>query len=808
MGLSEFTGINLKGANFETQTPLQLLASDKEPALGLLYGKNGAGKSTISRAFAKVSGKDEETIEVAKLIDKDENEVVLMEDEKTAIHVFNEQYVDANIRFRPDGKGLETIVVLGKANDIEKDMAEAQNAVDELRPDVVAQKELCETFRDENVPNSPLFYLKKMRETLKGDGAWAGRDGKIKGMSRATATREDTYKQFISRKPRKKRDELVTEFENKLRELAEAKSGAKKIDRPISVEKFEKFKFDEERYVELLNKKVEKPELNEREQFLLSIQLTLGQEHPRKVKNYFINEENIRCPFCLQPVNEAYKEKLFESIEKVLSKAAEEHVEELRGMYLEIEAFDYQPYQELDDAILKESQECLEELNKTIETINCNIKNKIDNVYSPLIIKLCIVNKMYEDYIFSLKKLEEKRVEYNKNASETDSIISALTEINSDIAYYDIKDIYSQYKKQLSVEAAENEKLKKLSKELAEREEKLQGYKDQKRDAKIAVKQINKDLSYIFFAKDRLTIEMVGDQYLVKSRKKSVSPDKISVGERNAIALCYFFSEIMREQKEEDVYNKQYCLIIDDPISSFDMENRVGILSFLKHQLNKFISGNPKTKVLLFTHDLQTAYDVEKIYGEITDGFGIDSRQSERRKYIKVKELINNEVRKFETARRNEYTQLLVNIYKFVKGLNSEYELVIGNSMRRVMEAYGSFMYKKGIEKLSTAPEIKALLPEPFKDHFENLMYRLVLHGGSHNEERVKNMVSDDFFDYISGAEKIRTAKEILVFLYLLDEQHILEHLKLDIDGSKFLDVSEDLMAWKNEIESLIRVDD
>lgn len=48
MGLSEITGIKLKGANFEIETSLQLLHSNKEPALGLVYGKNGAGKSTIS----------------------------------------------------------------------------------------------------------------------------------------------------------------------------------------------------------------------------------------------------------------------------------------------------------------------------------------------------------------------------------------------------------------------------------------------------------------------------------------------------------------------------------------------------------------------------------------------------------------------------------------------------------------------------------------------------------------------------------------------------------------------------------------
>ena len=86
-------------------------------------------------------------------------------------------------------------------------------------------------------------------------------------------------------------------------------------------------------------------------------------------------------------------------------------------------------------------------------------------------------------------------------------------------------------------------------------------------------------------------------------------------------------------------------------------------------------------------------------------------------------------------------------------------------------------------------------------------MYRLVLHGGSHSEERIKSMVSEDFFDYISSEEKKRTAKEILVFLYLLDKQHILEHLKKDTDGLNFPDVSTDLESWKNEIQSLISTD-
>lgn len=54
--------------------------------------------------------------------------------------------------------------------------------------------------------------------------------------------------------------------------------------------------------------------------------------------------------------------------------------------------------------------------------------------------------------------------------------------------------------------------------------------------------------------------------------------------------------------------------------------------------------------------------------------------------------------------------------------------------MQRVLEAFSSFMYRKHIEKISTDPEIMDKLSEPFASHFENLMYRLVLHSGSHGE--------------------------------------------------------------------------
>ena len=804
MVFEDVIGVKLKGANFDSSTTLQLFPLKNKPSMGLIYGKNGTGKSTISRAFSKVKGEEESSIISADLIDENENILTLTENDKKRIHIFNEAYIDRYIRLRPDGQGLETIVVLGQIKNIEDEINEAQKAVDEQKPLVEAQNILCERYKDEKDEISPFFRENEIRNALRGEENWAGRDAKIKGNKRASAVKGNTYTEFVSIKPSKKRDELVTDFSVKLKELNEARSGVRKIINPIVSKGY--LSFDVHSFLDLLEKKIEKPDLSEREKFLLTVLIEEGQEHPQKIKTYFSKTENKRCPFCLQAVDEEYKKDLFTSIERALSKDAEEHQKDLYKRKREKVSFDYSSYSELSKKLIDHSKQCLEVLNKSIDNINALLKQKMDDVYTPILGVSCDVELTYKAFCKSLEELENARVNYNTKAVETAPIIDELNKINRGITYYDIVEKYKKYQECFSAGEKEKKKLSILSVEMANRMKVLENLKNKKRDARIAQNDINKGLRYIFYDKDRLSIEMHDGQYYLKSRGKSVSPGKVSVGERNAIALCYFFTEIMREQEEKDVYKNQYLIVIDDPISSFDVENRIGIMSFLKYQLSHYIGSNPKTKVLILSHDMQTIYDLEKIYGEITDAAGINSNR--RSKHFKTKVLHDNTLDDFFGTRRNEYSTLMVNIYKYAKGINSDYEVVVGNSMRRVLEAFSSFMYRKPIEKISTDPEIMDKLSEPFASHFENLMYRLVLHGGSHSEERVMSMVSDDFFDYISADEKKRTAKEVLVFLSLLDNIHVTEHLKKDVDGNTLPDVQNDLAQWKKEILSLLTLED
>lgn len=253
----------------------------------------------------------------------------------------------------------------------------------------------------------------------------------------------------------------------------------------------------------------------------------------------------------------------------------------------------------------------------------------------------------------------------------------------------------------------------------------------------------------------------------------------------------------VENQEETTAYTKEYLLLIDDPVSSFDMENKTGIMSFLRYQLGKFLLGNEYTKSIIMTHDLLTYYDSEKMFGELIEASKV--KYGGDKPVYKRYELKNKILIPFPHNGRQEYTELMKIVYRFALGDADGYELVIGNIMRQVLEAFSTFQYKKGIEEVSTDRSILAILPEKeYQSYFENLMYRLILNNGSHRLDQTRSMSDMNFFTVISDSEKKRTAKEILCFIYLLNEKHVLAHL----DGCS--NVQSNLSKWCNDVKNKV----
>ena len=117
------------------------------------------------------------------------------------------------------------------------------------------------------------------------------------------------------------------------------------------------------------------------------------------------------------------------------------------------------------------------------------------------------------------------------------------------------------------------------------------------------------------------------------------------------LGLCYFFANMFSNKKKEDRYKEEVLLIIDDPISSFDYGNRLGVMSLLRYQFNNIKNGNSNSRILVMTHDLRSAFDLAKVRSELKGGKG----NASDRKFL---ELVNKQLKPRQG--NNEYKKTVI----------------------------------------------------------------------------------------------------------------------------------------------------
>ncbi|MCC9692923.1 AAA family ATPase, partial [Streptococcus agalactiae] len=339
--------------------------------------------------------------------------------------------------------------------------------------------------------------------------------------------------------------------------------------------------FDKNELANLLSTRIEKPELNARDKYLMTLlsDSTKGEPHLKQVKEFFLDEHNKICPFCTQDVSEDIQIDLINGITKLLSRAVEEHQTTLMESKLDVIEQDLSIYEQLDSSLIQSYQDSIEAVNAKFEEINLVIDKKIKNPYVSLELPDIDFSQEMNKARNEIEKINQAITKHNSEISDIEKLKEKLIEINNELAYYEIKDDYQKFQDK-EAEQLDCMTVYNTNKQLvADYKKQIGDLENQKLNIDIAVDEINKSLNYIFFSKNRLAIQSQNGKYYLLSRGKSVTPSRVSVGERNALALCYFFTEIIQKRELTEAYNQEYFIIIDDPISSFDIENKVGITS-------------------------------------------------------------------------------------------------------------------------------------------------------------------------------------------------------------------------------------
>jgi len=757
----ELLDIKIKGACFDEECKLNLFSNEKK--LSIIYGKNGSGKSSIAKAINEYKKGITADYSVIKWFDKDSNEINFTEEEKQQIFVYNEEYIEQNIRI--DTEGLKSIVMFGEQVSLDEKIHDKNEELDTCTKR--REKINIKCYEDDKDVMSPQYHQNMIMATLKENDKWADIDSKIKKNKKKSVVRKETIAEIVNNKSETTKENIEMNFKNLKIIYEKVSENKNKI--VGSIKKIIYTNDIEENCIGLLSKKIEEPVVNDKEKKILDVIQNGGQKDIENIKEEFIKEDRIFCPYCFQKVTEHYKFELVNSIQKILNKDVENHKIELTSLQIEDMDFIYNEYEVLDKELINKLEIQINKHNNLVDEYKELINNKKENVFSPILTKELGLKNSYIMVNVILDDIEKRRIEFNKNIDDSEKIKNDLLLSNKQLAWYDIKNNYESYTKQKKKYKEDIIEREKLLKSEIEIKKDIRSLKAQKSNVKIALDKINQNLEYIFFSKDRLSLELKGDKYCIKSKGKYIQLKNLSIGERNIISLCYFFSQILNNCEEGNEFKNEYLIVLDDPISSFDFENKIGIYSFLRTVFNKVFSNNQNSRILVFSHELEVVFNMQKIGSDI----------GKNRSTLKILEQKN--IKDFGKNKYNDYGLLLEQVYKFAyKELEYEQlELTIGNVMRRVLEAFSTFTYKKGIAEISCDQNIlNNINSKEQRNYFQNLMYRLVLHGESHSEERAQTITQTSFYQYIGIEEKVRTAKDILVFLYLLNPEHIKAYFK------------------------------
>ena len=202
--LKNLRAITIQGRCFKNKVTLELF-KNLDDRVSLIYGRNGSGKSTISKGIKfAIDEREDKDIDV-KFIDSNAIEIPI-EDIKDETHIFNEEYIDRNVRIDDDALG--TILLIGPQVAFQADIErhtllreEAKKKKDHL------EKELIK-YQDPKNAASPEFYLDKIRQLLRQPNGWAETESKIKGNKQNAAVTDTVIQNIYGLSPFETLDEL------------------------------------------------------------------------------------------------------------------------------------------------------------------------------------------------------------------------------------------------------------------------------------------------------------------------------------------------------------------------------------------------------------------------------------------------------------------------------------------------------------------------------------------------------------------------------------------------------------------------
>ena len=196
--------------------------------------------------------------------------------------------------------------------------------------------------------------------------------------------------------------------------------------------------YDENKLQNLLQQKIERAILSERERHLLELIDNGKITQLHDMKKIFSDEKTNTCPFCFQQVTEQNKKNLVCSIEKVLSKEVDIHKENLKKCVITELNLNFTDIDVLNSIHSVKCKNIIEQINKEILYIQETITKKINHPYTPITNFKSKLQTFLEEYELNRIELQKEINKYNDAAKQIESLKNNLSNDNAAIAHYEI----------------------------------------------------------------------------------------------------------------------------------------------------------------------------------------------------------------------------------------------------------------------------------------------------------------------------------------------------------------------------------
>ena len=760
------TSISIEGGCYQNPTLLENILSQR---LNIVYGKNGSGKSSLAKAIYDYANNSESVFKLKFEAAADDNL-------KSRIFVYGEDFVLKNVKLASEG--LEQIVMIGE----QVDLSNQEEHLNALK----AQKEKeYDEVKNKNT-GALADFGRKQEELLRLlKGKYADREKTFRSLTKNPPIKVEIITEILNLSQRVNLQDydivkLTTQIATDTNIVLNAKDAQKVFWVPCNMQNVNNTLL---RCRQLLEKKVERVELDERDKRIIEMIHQSGHGYYfNAAKELFVAKNETLCPLCQRPLRDEELEELKNRIKQVFNKESEEHLQELRNAYAELtdleESLPALP-SDVYRADLASYRQALMSVNTMLASVRELLSRKIQDVFTPIqSINNAEINAQFEVYATAAEKIQEDINEFNTAIDRRKQLEKELKENNQILAFLENRQQFEAYLKLGSDIHGNSGEIERIAGEIEKIKKELRQLSSQRSQTKIAVDFINNCLSYVFFEDGRLSLEDADGKFVLKSRGVPVRPDSVSTGERNIIGLAYFFATLFRDMAESERYTNSYLVVIDDPITSFDQENRMGVMTFIKDQMTNLLVENQGSKALVLSHDKRTINMLEDLSISIENEVRYRNRirsTEENRFSPNVFELHNRTLRQ-QKKLKSEYAQMLDLVYCFVMEDdpdNIRY-VGVGNIIRRMLETYSQMMYNHSdyVKAIGTA-----YLSVPYgkdskdvKDKFKKMLTRTVLNVESHSSAIID---MDSFSSTFTRKELQHYAKVALLFMYATNKSHV-----------------------------------